>query len=254
MITVSMTYKEMYDHLAADLEKVKYRKEYFLPKAIKEFRKAKNFPVWKWYEYIVPNTRNKYVIYYYAENASCIEKPKIGSFVEIFFERQRFIVRWGAGGYRHTPNSRIKSIRQIHAYTSHFLSRYKNRCLKNDDYSSNDIACHFFSRNEEAIPIEINESINKNIEKYGEEAKDGYRVRDGFCFTKSQLEGEFYEDREKDRVDAMIIVYTTFISKSEMTESQINAIEEKNLESWNQFLADFMKEAKNGVLKLKLEP
>ena len=52
----------------------------------------------------------------------------------------------------------------------------------------------------------------------------------------------------------MIIVYTTFISKSEMTESQINAIEEKNLESWNQFLADFMKEAKNGVLKLKLEP
>ena len=33
MITPSMTYKEMYDHLAADLGKVEYRKTYYLPRS-----------------------------------------------------------------------------------------------------------------------------------------------------------------------------------------------------------------------------
>ena len=86
-----MTYKEMYDHLAADLGKVEYRKAYYLPKAVREFRKAIKFPVWKWYEYKVPSTNNKYVIFYYAENADFVEKPTTGYFVDVFFDKQRYV-------------------------------------------------------------------------------------------------------------------------------------------------------------------
>lgn len=51
MITDFETYKEVYDHLEKDHEKIKYRVDYYLPKAIKEFQKATTFPACKWYEY-----------------------------------------------------------------------------------------------------------------------------------------------------------------------------------------------------------
>ncbi len=60
MIVPSMLYKEIYDHLLNDIQKVKFRTEYLLPKAIKEFKKVKKLPAWRWYEYTVPSTNNYY--------------------------------------------------------------------------------------------------------------------------------------------------------------------------------------------------
>lgn len=256
MITPSMTYKEMYDHLAKDLKKVEYKKNYFLPKAIKEFRKARTFPIWTWYEYKVPSSNNKYVIFFWVDNPSCIERPKSEFFVDVFFDRQRFVVKWGAGCYCHTPNSHIKLIRQIHVYTSHFLHRYNERFLKDNTLSSNDIACRYLSRNNIAMPIEITKTINKNIDEYGVGAKQGFRVRDGVCFTRTGLEGEFYgeEDRDMDRVDVLIVIYTTFMSEYKMTDGQRLAIEKEQWENWTRSFINFMREAQGGVLRLKLEP
>ena len=77
MILPTMTYKEMYDHLAADKQKVDIRKEYFLPKAIRVFKKKMKFPAWEIYEYTVPATNNKYVIYFYAESRLRAENRKL---------------------------------------------------------------------------------------------------------------------------------------------------------------------------------
>ena len=51
MLLTSMTYREMYDHLAADKYKVDIKQEYLRPKAIKAFRKTSRFPAWELYEY-----------------------------------------------------------------------------------------------------------------------------------------------------------------------------------------------------------
>ena len=53
MLLTSMTYREMYDHLAADKYKVDIKQEYLRPKAIKAFRKTSRFPAWELYEYEV---------------------------------------------------------------------------------------------------------------------------------------------------------------------------------------------------------
>ena len=42
MLLPTMTYKEMYDNLSKDLKKVKIREDYFLPKAIKEFKRKED--------------------------------------------------------------------------------------------------------------------------------------------------------------------------------------------------------------------
>lgn len=246
----------MYDHLCSDKKKLEYKKEYYLPKAIKEFRKACQFPCWKWYEYKIPSSNNKYIIFYYAENPNCIDNPKVDLFADVFFERQRFVVKWGGGGYKHTENSPIKLIRQIHAYTSHFLHRYNERVLKDNTLSSNDVACRYFSRNTFEMPIEIDEDINKHIEEYGEHARQGFLVQDGVCFTQAGLEGNFHgnERQDNDRVDAMLVVYTTFVSKYQITNDQNLAVLKKSWERWNQSYLALMKEAKDGIVTLTLEP
>jgi hypothetical protein len=256
MITLGMTYKQMYDHLAEDLDKLKYRLDYYKPKAIKEFRKARKFPAWKCYDYEFPQTRTKYVVYYYAENINCVDKPISGFFVDLLFDRKRLVVKWGASGYQHTPECPLVLIRQLHAYSSHFLHRYNERFLKDDSLTANDIACQYLARNDIAMPIKITEDINRNIDQYGEGGKQGFRVRDGLCFAQTILEGKTSEDgdRTKDKVDAIAIVYTTFMTESLMTKGQKLAIEKEHWEKWTRAYLAFLKENNGNDIVLTLEP
>lgn len=255
MILPSMTYKEMYDHFAADKHKVDIKKEQLTSKAIKSFKKKDKFPAWELYEYTIPSTNNKYIIYFYAETRFNIEKPGIGSFSIVYNGKNRFVVKWGASGYKHTPDSPLMGIRQIHAYTPHFLERYNERFLKNESLTPNEIACLYLSRNTIAMPLRQNEEINRNYQKY-DKNEYAFRVRDGICFSYSLVDGIISEDgdRHKDIVEAVYICYTTFMKESEMTESQRDAIYKEHLEKWAGFYEDFQKEAKDGVITLTLEP
>jgi hypothetical protein len=245
----------MYDHLLADKQKVDIKKEYLLPKAIKAFRKASRFPAWELYEYKIPATNNKYIIYFYAETRTRMEKPEVGSFCILFNEKQRFVIQGGVSQYKHTPDSSLVLIRQIHAYTSHFLQRYNERILKDESLTSNEVAARYLSRNNAAImPLEQNENINRNHELYGETGQYAYRVRDGICFARTGIQGKSNEDRLNDKIDAGFILYTTFMNESEMTDGQRSAISKEHREKWTQIASDFLKEAKDGVVTLTLEP
>ena len=255
MITSSMTWKEMYAHLAKDIRKVKYKIDYYFPKAIKDFRKTRTFPACKYYDYTVPETGNKYIIYYYLKTANDIEKPLKDFFIDIFDEGQRFIIKCGPSGYKHTPESSLKAIRLFQVYTSHFLHRYNERFLKNEKLTSTEIACHYFARNQLATPIEINEDVNRNFEKYGDGGRKAFVVHDGLCFTQVGLQGEFYgrESCVKDKVDAMTVLFKTFISEHEMSDGQQYAIYRKYFESSRQAFKDCMDVAENGIVHLRLE-
>lgn len=247
----------MYDHLLADKQEVDIKKGYLLPKAIKGFRKTARFPAWELYEYKIPSTNNQYIIYFYAENRTCIDKPEVGSFCILFNEKQRLVIKGGVSQYKHTPDSPTILIRQIHAYTSHFLQRYNERILKDKSLTSNEVAARYMSRNNAAImPIGQNDNINRNHELYGERGQYAYRVRDGICFAQSGVQGVFNEDgdRLKDKIDASLILYTTFVNESKMTDSQRSAIFKEHCEKWTEIASDFMKEAKDGGVILKLEP
>lgn len=256
MILPTMTYKEMYDHLSADKQKVDIRKEYFMPKAVRAFKKKTKFPAWEIYEYTVPATNNKYVIYFYAESRLQAGKPEAGSFSTVYNGKNRFIVKWGAGPYKHTPDSDMMAVRQIHAYTPHFMQRYTERFLKDETLTANEVAARYLSRNTIAMPLQQNDGINRNHEKYGEKGQYAFRVRDGVCFSYSLVDGIPSEDgdRHKDQIEALYICYTTFMNESGMQESQRMAIFAEHGKKWMQAYNDFQREAKDGGITLKLEP
>ena len=230
MIIPSMTFKQMYDGLVEDSEKLKYKMNYLAPKVNKIFAKSTTFPTWEKYDYTIPATQNHHIIFFYAPN--CYEF-KSTTFCVLFDKKQRFIIRGMSMGYQHIPNGPSIQLPQIHAYTSHFLQRYNERFLKNPSLSPNEIAGIFLARNEKPMPIKINENINKNYKEHGIHSDQGFRVKDGFCFTQTTLEGEEdkYGNRENDRVDAMIVIYTTFLNEYDMSETQRKAINKEHIET-----------------------
>ena len=237
MLLTSMTYREMYDHLAADKYKVDIKQEYLRPKAVKAFRKTSRFPAWELYEYKIPATNNQYIIYFYAETRANAEYPEVGSFCIVYADK-------------------LVGVRQISVYTSHFFQRYRERFLKDKSPSANEVAARYFSRNTIVMPLQQNEGINRNYEKYGKTGKYAFRIRDGVCFTYMKAEGMISEDgdRHKDKVDTVYVCYTTFMNESGMTESQRNAIFQEHCVQWRQLYDTFLSEVKNGAITLRIEP
>ena len=256
MITAGMTSKEKYDHLSEDFEKIRYRMTYYRPKAIKEFKKTFTFPAWKTYDYTVPESKNKYVIVYYAENQFQIDTPMEIFFLDYHNGKEHDVVRWGAQPYRQTPDSPLKLIRVLHVYDSHFLQRYKERFLKDLTLDANEVASRFLSRNDGMVQIDVSEEINRNIEKYGEFGKWGYKVKDGMCFAKTVIEGGESEDgdEKKNKVDAICILFKTFVPESILSDSQNFAISRETWEKWNMAYFSFIKENNGEDITLRLEP
>ena len=243
MILTSMFFKEMYDGLLVDSRKVQIRIGKTYPKVVKMFRKSLSFPVSYIDEYKIPSTNNQYIIYYYATSTIEGQKPRYEPFCVVFHENQRYIIMGMLMGYNHTPQSKMVMLPQIHVYTSHFFQRYNERYLQKENLLANEIAGMFFVRNPRIMPIRLNEAINRKFKEHGSHNNQGMRVNDGFCFTQTAIEGQESEDgvRENDRVDAMAIIYTTFINESGLTETQRTAINKGHFETWVRCLEDLEK-------------
>ena len=242
----------MYDCLAADFDKVKLKKEYLLPRVVREFKKEMKFPAWKWYEYTIPATGNKYIIFFYVENRFSIEKPKVDHFC-VVYDNSICVIKVGVRPY--LPESgELMALREIQVYTSHFFARYKERYLKDSSLGSNDVVCRFLSRNMQKTPIKMNEDINRRLDKYGEGAMYGYEVDDGFCFamTDMQLIKSEEGDTENERPIAQYVVYKTFMNKSDLADVQLIAIDKSHDEIWRQS-APILQKLINGTEILILE-
>lgn len=235
-----MTWKEMYEGLAIDAKKVQIRMEKSYPKAVKAFKKSRKLPAWYIDEYKIPATNNQYIIFYYAGNTSEVEKPYYSSFSFVFSGNQRYVIRGMQMGYQHTPKCNTIMLPQIHAYTSHFFQRYNERFLHKDNLSPNVIAGLFFIRNPFPMPIMLNENVNKHYKEHGLHNDRGMRVPDGFCFTQTAIQGCESEDgvHEHDKVDAMLILYTTFMNESDMSDTQRAAINKEHIETWKRCIEE----------------
>lgn len=201
-----MNLHEVYASLMDEMPKLTWKRDALSPKALNQIKKSTEFPATVMYDYRIPSSNNQYIIYFYQEEP---RTPVLGGFLFVIFdENKRYIIKWTE-----------KGIPEIHIYTSHFLQRYKERFLKQPDLTANEVAVRYLARNFSMRPMNIDERINKHIDKYGEYAGEGFLVRDGFCF---KLSGE--EAAEDGGQPVRTSFFTTFMPLSDMSDSQIEAI------------------------------
>ncbi len=212
MIVASMNLHQVYEHLMEEKRKLDWKRDSYLEKAAKEIRRQGTYPAWVLYDYTVPASNNTYILYYYATHPL---RPILSDALCVLFDdNKRYIIKW-------TDTEKP----EIHVLTSHFLQRYRDRFLCDEDMSANDVAVRFFTRNEEMKPMAIDERINRNIAEYGEYADEGFLVNDGLCF---KLSGE---EKRDDGSVIKINFFTTFMPTFEMSETQRQAIFEEYLKS-----------------------
>lgn len=223
MLLGSMTYKEFFDAFEKDVPKVKYKLDSLTPKVLKILSKEYKYPTWRIYDYTIPSSHNTHYFFYYADGYEMTTT----TFLVLEHNNHKFYVKTMRMGYKHTLESDRVMLPIISIYTNHFLERYRERFLHDENIELREVAGIYFARNERVIPINLNDEINRNYKNYGDQNFQGIRVRDGFCFTDSSIDGLFDEDgdRSKDQIDAMRIIYTTFINESEMDDSQKAAID-----------------------------
>lgn len=226
MILLSMTVKEIHDQLVADNPKIQIRIDKIRPKAIKEFKKARTFPVWYIDKYKIPASGNEHIIFYYANSVAEIDRPHYQSFCVVFQDNQRYVIRGMRMGYQESPDSDMVMLPQIHSYSSHFFQRYNERFLHNEELSANEIAGLFFVRNPRPFPIKMNEEINKNSKKYGDFNGFGVSVNDGFCFVRAGIQRD-KEGEGEGVTERMLMIYTTFVNTLDMSNSQRKAVNEE---------------------------
>lgn len=102
------------------------------------------------------------------------------------------------------------------------------------------------------MPIERNDEINRRLDKYGEGAMYGYRVKDGFCFTQTDMQLVKSED-SKERPIAQYVMYKTFMNESDMANTQLLAIDKGCYQSWLQYQRTMQEKLQSGNTTLMLE-
>ena len=205
MIVANMNLHEVYADLTGEMDKLDWKRDALLKKAVNVLRRSEEFPASVMYDYQVQTSRNQYIIYFYCEHPFA---PVLAGYLCVLYDgNKRYVIKWTD-----------KGIPEILILTSHFLQRYKERFLRQDSLTANEVAVRFLSRNRLLKPMAVDERINKRIEEYGEFAGEGFLAQDGFCFKLSGEETIGGKDPVR------ISFFTTFMPLSEMSDSQREAI------------------------------
>ena len=208
MIVANMNLHEVYADLMGEMGKLDWKRDALLEKAVNVLKRSEEFPASVMYDYQIQTSKNQYIIYFYREHPFA---PVLAGYLCVLFDgNKRYVIKWTD-----------KGIPEILILTSHFLQRYKERFLKQDELTANEVAVRFLSRNRMLKPMAVDERINKRIEEYGEFAGEGFLAQDGFCF---KLSGEETIEGEN---PVRISFFTTFMPLSEMSDSQREAIFEE---------------------------
>lgn len=219
-----MLHREIFDALSADREKLQIKASTLMPKMVKEFKKERKFPAWKWAEYTHQKSLNKFLIIYYVPSADLVENPKVSWVAFMEEAKQRVVAQWGCWPYRRFGSMDVNMVRAINLYCPHFFQRYRERVWNGSDMSYNDLLCRYFSRNQTATPVKLTEEIQRNHKKYGEYSYS-FQQAECVCFVDHGMEGDELSIGTPDDNVIFVTLYYTIVTRAMMNEVQINAID-----------------------------
>lgn len=226
---------EIMRELIKDLDKVARRRETVKSKAARKFQKSKVFPVWDYEDYIVPESKNHYIIYYYAFRREDAKNPEVHSCAVAFENNNRVLIK---GGKTLLRKDEYMEIFILHAYSTHFLERYAERISPDKKLNTTEAALRFFSRNTDEeyspyIPVNINESLLKRFRDYEYTAEYCIKMKEGISLLNQTVESEY---GEPDKVRGLFFLHKTFLPYSLLKETQKAALHEEEKKYWKELL------------------
>lgn len=241
-----MTNLEISNALFTDQKKLIIKAKMLVPKIAKKFKKGKAFPAWDYEEYTHQESRNRYLIMFYAPTPERADTPEYHFITFMEEDRQQIVVHWGCWMYRKQGELDCIATPYVGYYSGHFFSRYRERIWKGVKLSRNELLCRYFSRNLITLPIELNKDINRNYKEYGDFAEYAFQVPDGMSFIRHWNEGDKATIGQEDSNFVSVVLYITFVNGGLMTNSQKKAIFKEGTKyianQYRKLIEDAMKE------------
>lgn len=230
MVVSTMTYYEKYESYFKDLNKITIKCSQLKAKVIRELRKCNKFPYYKTIEYSLPQSGNRYILYFWVEDKSGISKPFFDFFSILeTCEGRCMFVKWGCTPYSHRNGDPFVWTRKIEEYTMHFMARYRTRYCRDEKLSLIDVACRYFSRNSRPILTRLNENIMNHYLEYGNSAHNAFKVKDGLCLTRLLIEENINAITGKRIAVAIGVTNVTFVDNKMLKKNQIVALFKENV-------------------------
>lgn len=235
MIVESMTNLERCNALFADQPKIKIFAEKNIKQVVRDIKKVGRYPAWRWLEYTHVESRNQYLVFYCVMSAQDIEKPLTYYVSFMSALGGRLVVKWGSWPYRINKDEYIAS-RVIAYYTPHFFDKYRERLWSLSNLSYYELLARYFSRNNETLPLELNDDIKEDYAKYGEYANYAFRVQDGICFTRQWSEGDLNTISDRKGNFISVVYYHTIVNEGSLKDRQKIAINKESLKYFKSLL------------------
>lgn len=175
MIVPSMSLGEIHNELKIDYSNVVTKKDLFF----KEFRrmvlKASNFPFTKTREYTTPVKKNLFIITFSAPSRSYANKPEYSAYVIYNTAKGKYLA------------SLIIQQDIVTIYAPHFFRRYRERILKDDSISNDQIIRDYIKEDRGFTGGFVTKQVEdcfKSFEEQHQEESVNFAgaTSDGYCF------------------------------------------------------------------------
>lgn len=175
MIVPSMSLREIHNELKSDYRNVVTKKDLFF----KEFRrmvlKASNFPFTKTREYTTPIKKNLFIITFSAPSRGYENKPEFSAYVIYNTAKGKYLA------------SLIFQHDIITIYAPHFFKRYRERILKDNSISNDEIIRDYIKKDRGFTAGFITKEAEACFKSFEEQHQDeavnfAAATLDGYCF------------------------------------------------------------------------
>lgn len=209
----------IFNTLAKEQEKVDYAVRKAFNKAKSNFFKCNRFPYVYTELYTHPESKNTYLIYYYADSKKAAMYVTVHSGGVLLVNEDngnRSVYRIRLFTDVVKENSIYdEEFDSLSHYTGHFFSRYRERAKVSSDYNTLEGIAIFFGRNSR-----FDAKLHENeVIKFPEKYKNcvAYQIQDGVTFGSEYKKGNI-----------LCVEYKTFLSSSELKENQMEHVMQTN--------------------------
>ena len=216
MILYNDDYPTIFNSMYKEKDKVDYYlKNKNIKSAIKDMMSKGVFPCWHYDILTVPDSGNRYLLYYYAMSPAETKKDCIfcGSGLIVPDKDGRNTVYQLKKMRMNNGDKDILSrFWAIQIYTSHFISRYRERYKYDEKIPSLEMTAIFLGRNSPfMVPLEYNKMV---LEKNMQDNGSAWAIDDGV--TLADMKSFFLEGKNH----ILVVRHKTFLSRDILKSNQ----------------------------------
>ena len=179
MIVPSMTVQEIHNEIFEDMKNLKVKLEDYRKNFKKTVLKSSRYPLTKSYDFVTKEKQNLFIVDFTALKRSNWKKPIISIFA--IYSRPE-------GKYAVAPSVDMKITT---LYPPHFFKRFRERIIKDESISNEDLIRHYFKNDWGFMGAVVNKDFESVYHCFENDNKDDVVsfvgvTSQGYCFGEKQ--------------------------------------------------------------------